>query len=136
MKPIIKNIDYAKCNVIIADALRVGQHILCKVSNNPQKHYTTQEYICAYDNTIITPYISANNAYMYATPVMKKQKVKSIQKILKALAKDNYRLMPDGSFSHEIKFTFDPSMFYYCDKELPENNPYVWEPEWLEPIED
>ena len=127
---------YEGCNKEIADSLKKGIHIECRVKDSPLDNwYKGSETIGMFIERSNSPYVQTNGtSWRYAEPLPATEtRVKNPVEIMRLLVDSLYEVDDTGyCWSNPGKITFLGDMWKYCGK-TPAG--YSWEPEWLEEVE-
>ena len=130
---------YEGCNPKIAESLKKGFHIKCKVkaaSWDNDTCYILTNTICAF---VKGKYMSTTgNIWDIAEPVPTTEtRVKGPVEIMTALINAGYSVDCTGDWDNEGDddgiVMFVNTMWQYCGERAPAS--YTWEPEWLEEVE-
>ena len=129
---------YEGCNKEIADSLKKGIHIECRIKDAPSdmdECYLPNRTICAF---VKGKYMSTTgNIWDIAEPVPTTEtRVKGPVEIMTALINTGYSVDYKGDWGNggdDDVSMFVNTMWQYCG-EKPQTD-YKWEPEWLEEVE-
>ena len=120
---------YEGCNPKIAESLKKGVHIKCRVKD---ASWDNIRAICAF---IKGRYMSTTgNIWDIAEPVPTTEtRVKGPVEIMTVLINAGYSVDCKGDWDIEGNAEFVNTMWQYCGERTPAV--YKWEPEWLEEVE-
>jgi len=130
---------YEGCNPKIAESLKKGVHIKCRVKNASWDNdtcYILTNTICAF---VKGKYMSTTgNIWDIAEPgTITETRVKGPVEIMTALINAGYSINCEGNWDIEgddEATMFLTYMWHYCGDKRPKIG-YKWEPEWLEEVE-
>jgi hypothetical protein len=136
-----KNIDYDMCHDDIANALKMGKAILCKVWDY-NKSASKNEWVVAYLLMQEKPYITELYSYIHAEPVISGYKVKNINDLKETLINNGYTYDPEYNSWRDTEGidTVTDEMFTQCGKRVKmingywRSNGFIFEEEWLDKI--
>jgi len=135
-----KNIDYDLCHPDIADTLKKGQAILCRVWDS-NKNDSRNEWVVAYLLMSEKSYRTELNNYKHAEPCIHSgYRVKFRNDLVKALINNGLTYDPESNSWRDIDGadTFGQEMFSKCGKRVKMINGYwrcdgiIFDERWLE----
>lgn len=132
---------YEGCHPVIAEALRQGKAIECRVWDHNEREPTSfvRRHIVGYFTGVVYPYATATNiGYKHAEPIRKKTKktfVKKASEIMRWLEDNGAVIDAEGDWrvkdsSPILPAFFVTTMWQYCGEEP--GTGYNWHPDWLE----
>ena len=129
-KLVVKKPSYEGCDSEIAEELRKGNSVKCKVWDSSSNKHTRSRWVMGYVYDQSYPYKTENDMFVHAEPVYeKKVYVKKASEIMRLLEDNGWKVDEDGNWRKTGKQTFVRQMFKYCGREP---GAWKWEPEWLE----
>ena len=134
MKYKTKPIDFTGCHPVIADHLRRGLSIECRVWEY-EKGEIVKKFICGHNQNDAYAYLTDDGLiYPYAEPVEPQLRVKNPVDLMKALVAGGWKVRSNGFWVECTgKSAFVPEMWQHCGRNV-EDNDYDWDPEWLEEV--
>ena len=126
-----KPITYEGCDPVIAEHLRRGEAVLCKVwDNNSTKE---EKYVLGFFSAGAYPYGTDNDQFEHAEAIEFKTetRVKKASEICKWMEDRGVVATYAGVWEFPPGFT--NRMFQYCGK-VPSSK-HKWHPDWLEEVE-
>lgn len=132
-----KPINYEGCHPVIAEHLKRGEAILCKVTTGFCQSPSPAVYIVAFHHGTERPYSTSNfSHFLNAKPIIKKEKyLKKASEIVKWLEDNDYYVTSNGSWinNNPEMWAFSSGMFTLCDKPLSNiKGRWGFMPEWIE----
>ncbi len=126
--------SYSGCHPVIAESLRRGEHIECRVWDSEDDTLYPMTVI-SYREGDVCPYITDDiDGYRKAEPLPKTEtRVKQPVALMQALIDAGYEVDVDGHWAKDDHRSFFPDRWFYCGEKP--NTLWHWLPEWLEEVE-
>jgi len=134
-----KPIDYTNCHPVIAEHLKRGESILCRVWDQVDTEDSLDVYVCGFKHLSMYPYCTDCEGYIHAEPIEIKRVVLDQVRLMQVLTEEGYVPTEENCFKslkHEILFLY--KMWQYCGKEIADGlyvNCYTFKESWTEEVE-
>ena len=131
-----KPIDYTGCHPVIAEALKRGEVIECRVWDN-KGDVKKKVWIYQYNDHSDFPYRSETDTpWKYAEPIPRKvRRIMPPERAIQTLIAEGWRFDNRGALRGEKMDYILPQMFEKMGKPL-EDNSWLWPPCIIEGVED
>ena len=134
-----KPIDFTGCHPVIAEHLKRGEAIECRVWDNTDLSGYRKRWVYAYCNEERYPYRTIEEAYRYAEPIpLKVKRIMPPERAIPVLIAEGWTYRSDGTMCSFGKETIHIGMFSLMGRSV--EDPYVRIREWptciIEEVED
>ena len=131
-------IDFTGCHPVIAEALKRGEEIECRVWDN-KGAAKKETWVCRYKSSARLPYRSETDTpWKYAEPIPRKVKrIMPPERAIPVLIAEGWKFNSSGQMCRPAQ-TIQPTMFYRMGSRLDDPNTisWSWPPCIIEEVED